>query len=658
MAIAQMAKVIIVSHRTQASELLEALQHEGICQILNARQAIVSRDLPEPTAGAERPVKTEELLNLLAKSIAFLKRYSEPTKGLASLLSPRTVIDEQAYNQIVSSREVPEVIEQCRKCEAAIERFKTEREELLGTLEQLRPWVSLETPVEEIGRLQQATVLAGLIPERQIEQLKQQLSELGAAIEVVGTSGNRCACLTACLNENLNDLQKLLRSVDFEAVSFEGMTGTAAELVKQTSEKLDEVEKQLKTGQNKALSLSKNLLKLKILHDHYENLLNREQTKGTAPSTEHTVLLEGWVKKSDYTRLEKIVSHFGASSLSRIEPAEGEEIPVEIENKNYIRPFEVITRLYGMPVSSGIDPTVCLAPFFALFFGICLSDVGYGLVIVLTMIFLAKKVQGDKKLFRLLAVCGAVAVIWGFITGSWFGDAIPQFAPALEPIRQKLLCFDPLEQPMWLFKLALAVGYIQIMTGHLIAFIHNLRRKSYITALCDHFSWLVMLNSVVIFGASKVGVIPIAAGKFFGYLALVPAAMILLFSHRQGSVIARIGMGMYNLFSAIFYMGDLLSYLRLMALGLVGAGLAMAINALAKIALGLPFGFGFIAMVLILLGCHGLILVLSILTAFVHTLRLQYVEFFPKFFVGGGRLFQPLSKEYKHIYIKTKSVSP
>ena len=247
MAVAQMAKVIIVSHRTQASELLEALQHEGICQILDAQEAMVSRDWPEPTTGAERPVKTEELLNRLAKSIAFLKRYSESHKGLASVLSPRTVIDEQAYNQIVSSREVPEVIEQCRKCEVAIEKFKTERENLLGTLEQLRPWVLLETPVEEIGRLQQATALAGLIPARQIEQLTQQLSELGAAIEVVGTSGNRYACLTACLNENLNDLQKLLRSVDFEAVSFEGMTGTVAELIKRNSEKLNEVESQLKT---------------------------------------------------------------------------------------------------------------------------------------------------------------------------------------------------------------------------------------------------------------------------------------------------------------------------------------------------------------------------------------------------------------------------
>jgi V/A-type H+-transporting ATPase subunit I len=652
MAIAQMAKVIIVSHRTQASELLEALQREGIYQILDAQEAMVSRDWPEPTTGAERPVKTEELLNRLAKSIAFLKRYSEPPRGLASVLSPRTVIDEQAYNQIVSSREVPEVIEQCRKCEAAIEKFKTEREELLGTLEQLRPWVSLETPVEEIGRLQQATALAGLIAARQLEKVEQQLSELGAAIEVVGTSGNRCACLTACLNENLNDLQKLLRSVDFEAVSFEGMAGTVAELIKQNSEKLDEVENQLKTEQNKALSLSKNLLKLEILHDHYENLLNREQTKGTAPSTEHTVLLEGWVKKSDYARLEKIVSHFGASSLNRIEPAEEEDIPVEIENKNYIRPFEMITRLYGMPVSSGVDPTVCLAPFFMLFFGICLADVGYGLVMAAVMLWLIKKTQGDKKLLWLFLICAAITILMGAITGGWFGDAVSRFIPALNPLREKLMLFDPMEQPMVLFVLSMILGYIQIMTGLAIAFVHNLKQKSYIAAICDNLTWLVMLNSIVIFGLSKAGMIPAEVGRFFGTLALVPAGIILLFSHRQGGWAGRIGMGTYNLFSAVFYVGDVLSYLRLMALCMVGGGIAMAINIIAKISLDIPYGLGVLAFVLVLVFGHALNLVLSALGAFVHTLRLQYVEYFTKFFVGGGRLFEPLRKDYKHIYIK------
>jgi len=231
---------------------------------------------------------------------------------------------------------------------------------------------------------------------------------------------------------------------------------------------------------------------------------------------------------------------------------------------------------------------------------------------------------------------------------------VQQFVPVLKPLREKMMWFDPLDKPMMFFILALALGYFQIMAGLVIAFGHNIKRKDYIAAACDQLTWLVMLNSIVIFLASKSGGGPISSetGKFFGYLALIPAGMILLFSQREGGWAGRIGMGAYNLFSTIFYMGDVLSYLRLMALGMVTAGLAMAINVIAKIAGEIPYGIGIIAMILVLVGGHGFNLAISGLSAFVHTLRLQYVEFFPKFLIGGGKLFQPLSKEYKHIYIK------
>jgi len=651
MAIAQMAKVIIVSHRSQASELLEALQHEGICHILNADEAILSRDFPELGAAAERPKDIEGLLNRLEKSIAFLKNYAQAQKGLASALSPRTVVDVQSYKKVVSDREILKTIDKSEQLDASIEKTKSEIENLQGTLEMLTPWASLETPVEEIGRLSQATCWTGLLPVQLFEQTREKLSESGAAIQQIGKTTNKSACLIVALKENADDVQKLLRSAEFEPVSFEPMTGTVADLIGEHSQKLEQAENQSQSQVDNAAGLSENLLKLEILYDHHKNLLGREQAKDTAPATECTVLLEGWVKKNDYAKLAKIVSGFEASSLTKIEPAEDEEIPVEIENKRAIKPFEVITRLYGMPQHFEVDPTVFLAPFFALFFGLCLTDAGYGLLIIALMVFFIKKMQGDKKLMWMLGICAGATVLAGALTGGWFGDGVQQFVPALKPLREKMMLFDPLEKPMTFFILALGLGYFQIIAGLFIGFGHSIKRRDYISAICDYLSWLVMINSIVVFLAGKFGVIPSHIANIFGLIALVPASIILLFSQREGGWGGRIGMGLYNLFSTIFYMGDVLSYLRLMALGMVTAGLAMAINVIVMICGKIPY-IGILIAVLVFVGAHTFNLAINALGAFVHTLRLQYVEFFPKFFVGGGKQFQPLSKQYKHIYIK------
>jgi len=300
MAIAQMAKIIIASHRTQASELLEKLQRGGICHILNAEEAILSRDFPELSASAERPKDLETLLNRLEKSIAFLKKYATAQKGLTGVLAPRTVIDEQSYNKVVSDRQILKTIDKCEHLEASMEKTKGEIENIQSTLQMLRPWASFQTPVEEIGRLHKAACWAGLISNQQLEQTREKLSESGAAIQQIGTGISKSACLIVALKENAEAIQKLLRSAEFEPVSFEPMRGTVAKLIGEHNEKLAQGQKQLQTQTENAAKLSENLLNLGILYDHHQNLLNREQTKDTAPSTEHTVILEGWVKKNDY----------------------------------------------------------------------------------------------------------------------------------------------------------------------------------------------------------------------------------------------------------------------------------------------------------------------------------------------------------------------
>jgi V/A-type H+-transporting ATPase subunit I len=292
--------------------------------------------------------------------------------------------------------------------------------------------------------------------------------------------------------------------------------------------------------------------------------------------------------------------------------------------------------------------------------------VGYGLILIAILAWILKKAQGDKKIFWMLLVCGVTTVIAGAITGSWFGDATSALIPPGSGLyrfvegdpetqqlglRQKMMLFDPMKQPMAFFLLSLGLGYFQIQCGLLIACVANLIKKDWAAAVCEQLVWIIHLNCILGLGLAKGGMLPSVLARPFGITAIVTSLVILLFTVRTGAWGGRLGLGFYQLFSTVFYMGDVLSYSRLMALGMVGAGFGMAINVLVKLVAEVPY-VGWLLGALVFVGGHLFNVALSVLGAFVHTMRLQFVEFFPKFFTGGGHIFKPLSNEFKYVSVK------
>jgi V/A-type H+-transporting ATPase subunit I len=462
------------------------------------------------------------------------------------------------------------------------------------------------------------------------------------------------------MNEVAGDVQKLLRIADFETVSFEGMSGTVVALIEQCEDKLARVGIELGDVNNKAAELARDRLNLQILFDHYRNLSIREQTRMTAPATESTVLLEGWVKTRDFKELEEIVASFSAATVSKIEPGEDEEVPIEIDNNEYVKPFETVTRLHGMPTLADVDPTAFLAPFFALSFGLCLTDAGYGIIMAGVLWWLIKKLQGDKKALWMFFICSGSTVVAGALTGGWFGDAFQVLLPKdtavfnmMNAFREKLMLFDPMADPMKFFVISLALGYIQIMFALFIGFFNNLLRKDYATAIFNFFAWILFLNSLAVIGLSKSMAVPAGLAAVAKWIAISMAVIIFLFTERKSGIAGRIGGGVFSLFSTVFYFGDILSYVRLMALGMVTAGLGMAVNILVVLVMKTPY-IGFILGALLFVVGHTVNLALSVLSSFVHSLRLQFVEFFPKFFTGGGKAFKPLKLSFKHLLIETE----
>jgi V/A-type H+-transporting ATPase subunit I len=343
-----------------------------------------------------------------------------------------------------------------------------------------------------------------------------------------------------------------------------------------------------------------------------------------------------------------------------MELSKGEVPPVEIENSAAIRPFETITRLYGMPAVSDVDPTVFLAPFFALFFGLCLTDAAYGIILAGISWWLIRKLQGDKKALIMFMICAMMSIIAGALTGSWFSDASTTiltessgFYKSINGLRESIMLFDPMKDPMTFFKIALTLGYVQILFGICIAFFNNIRLKDYATAIFNHLTWFILLNSLLLLGLSKGGVISPVIAKICSPVAIIVAVVIFLFSERKSGMAGRIGGGLFAVFGAVFYFGDILSYVRLMALGMVTAGLGMAINILVRLLMDIEVPVvGFVLGAILFVGGHLFNLAMSVLSSFVHSLRLQFVEFFPKFLEGGGKDFKPMKETYDHVLVK------
>ena len=649
MAVCEMRKVYIVGDRDAHELIIKRLSELGVLQLKKVEGNLIS------SVFKQTKIKTDDIEEKLSKlnwTISYLGQFEKAGAGLGLFPSKRVISRRQFLNWI-KNFDWEKICDRCSELHRKSETLTEEKKNLLERYGFLLPWRKLPISLEKLQGTKSVAYQLGIIPQEKRDALEKEISRLkGAHLHILQEGEGKIYLLLAYIRELEKNIESLSQEVKMEKVQFKEFKGIPEEELRKIKRSVAQIDDQLKKIREELEKITKEKIKLMAFYDHFYNLLQERRATSYTWRSSYTFTLEGWIRKQDIQPLRNGLKDYSLIDIVIREPNEEEEkdIPVALSNKRIFKPFELVTELYGTPRYFEIDPTPFLAPFFAVFLALCLTDGGYGVILALLAYFIPKKVQvgeSGKRLFSILFISGLLTIVVGTITGGMFGIQISQLPAFFAPLK-RLTLFDPLKQPMVFLVISLALGVVHLLLGIVLAFWEDLRKGDINSAILDHLSWIVLILGVILFGLSKLGVL----GKSFTTPALImflPAAIILfLFAGRKSkSLFVRFGKGAFELYGLISLFGDVLSYSRLLALGLATSVIATVVNLIANMASGIPL-IGPVCMVIILILGHLGNIAINTLSGFIHTARLQFVEFFGKFYEGGGKNFTPFKQEGKY----------
>ena len=582
-------------------------------------------------------MSAQEASRAYRTALASLDRFAPEKKGM---FRKRQGVSRAAFFSAESeenARTAAETINKDTRRLGEIESERTKNEALRATL---APWLTVDVPLGGAdGALAVFFGTAGLNVTD--DALKALADSLDGLLTWQQASSDRSLryLLVMCHGSVKERALSALRDLGFSTVSFRGMTGTAKENDKALAENLAALEKERQEIEQRIAGLGGKREALLEASDRAAIALRREEAKSRLVGTDKVFLLEGWLPADRCAALEKALEPFTCAIETR-EPTEDEypQVPVQLKNNKLTRPLNMVTEMYSLPAYGTLDPNPLMAPFFILFYGIMMADMGYGLLMMIASVIISKKYRPkgtSGELFSLLGLCGISTFIMGALTGGFFGDFLTQLVAIVSPGTVFALpkLFDPLDDLTMILIGSMALGMVQIVTGMAISLIEKCKRKKFLDAFFEEITWwLVFLGialavlkkgtAVLYLGCALVLLGPIVQGKGWGKLTGVFGS---LYNHVTG------------------YFGDILSYTRLMALMLAGSVIAQVFNMLAA----MPGNV--IAFIIISMLGNAMNFGLNLLGCYVHDLRLQCLEFFNKFYVDGGKPFRPMTLDTEYV---------
>ncbi|MEA3493380.1 MAG: V-type ATP synthase subunit I [Candidatus Margulisiibacteriota bacterium] len=647
MSIVEMQKIHLASLKKHQDTIVNLLKNSEVIDIQQVEEG----------APAKEPGEYELQLAEIKSVIAFLETIGEIKKGfIESFFTEKKEISKEKLTTVCREFDCKKFIDKCKGIESKLTNLKNLKTELNNDIKKLLPWRKLDVPLQELGGGIKTCVAAGKIRTGAFADFKSGFEKFSDAVDIVIAEQTKeeAHMVLLYLAAEKNDLVNFLSKTGFEQIILPISEKTPGEEIKKLQHILSDAEKDIEEDVKEAKQLLSHLDKIKYIYDH--NLDNKSiaEAKNKFIDTSYTFVVEGWIKKSDYEKLLKRLAQITPeAAVSKIGPRKGEKPPVALKNAKALSPFELITNIYGTPKPDELDPTGPLSFFFALFFGICLGDFGYGLVLIAFSLYFLRRYQlpkGGVKLFNLLIFGGGVATIVGLLTGSYLGFT-PKDIPVLLPILSRIQIIDPIKNPLTMLGFSLALGVVQILFGISLQMAHKIMNRQFMDAILDDGLWIYFLSSLVFLIISSAA-FP-STVKLASNLSIAGAVLMVLTQGRhKKNIVQKFLSGLLSLYKLSGYMGDVLSYSRLLALGMSTTIIGSVINILAGMVKGGVPILGVVLMVILLIFGHIFNLVIGTLGAFVHSTRLQMVEFFSKFYEGGGREFRPFKREAEFTIIK------
>jgi len=650
MSIVKMNRLTLIGLESDKEQILDELMKFGVVDIENVQGKLTEEEWSRllDRDGSEASVAELEADILKVRSaIEYLAKYDKRKKGL---FSSKTEVSRDKFESIVHDQEkVREVVDRIGKYDEELSALRAEENSSRNLIASLEPWRKLDVPLDFTGT-RSCMAHMGVVPSiANITAIQESFNEkvsLGY-MQVVGSDKDQTYLFVVYHKSQETEALDVLKQAGFTRVSFKELQGTAEENIKSSQKNIENIEKQRNEILEKIAALSGEVENLEIFHDYLQIIRDKKAAQNKLVKTEKTFMLEGWLPADLSEKVAAEISEKWNCIAEVREPEKDEEFPILLDNPKVVKPFEMVTELYSLPKSSEVDPNLLMTPFFVCFFGIMLSDAGYGIIlaIVSAVVLLKFKPEGLlKKLLGLVFYGGLSTIVWGALFGGWFGDIVTQVTRIAtgQPIVIKPLWFNPMDDPMRLLIWSMIFGGIHLFVGMGIKAYMLIKEGKVFDAIFDIGSWYLVLIGLPLLLA---GGTPAAVGK---YMAIIGAVMLVLTQGRsKKNIIMKFLSGLLSLYSITGYLSDVLSYSRLLALGLATGVISSVINTV-----GVLFGFnvaGVIILVIVFLVGHAFNLAINVLGAYVHSSRLQYVEFFSKFYEGGGTSFQPLKINTKYI---------